>query len=150
MSSVPDQHKRGPGRPRIWADDAERKRAYRARRAAELAEPHRLRDEAAASRKAATAANAEVQAARRALQRAEQRAATAERRAAKLLDQLQASRAAATRARMGRDEAQRLLGRKLALAKDADLLRGDPDALLAIIAEQRALLAWYRRGLAGH
>ena len=107
-----------------------------------------MRDEAAASRKAAAAASIEVQSIRRALQRAEQRAATAERRAAKLLDQLQASKAAATRARMARDEAQRLLKRKLALAKDAELLRGDPDALLAIIAEQRALLAWYRRLLA--
>ncbi len=36
---------RGPGRPRIWASDAERKRAYRARRAAELAEPLQLRRE---------------------------------------------------------------------------------------------------------
>ncbi|HEX9994987.1 MAG TPA: hypothetical protein VGB14_18825 [Acidimicrobiales bacterium] len=36
---------RGPGRPRKWADDAERLRAYRARRAEELAEPERLRSE---------------------------------------------------------------------------------------------------------
>jgi chromosome segregation ATPase len=31
------------GRPRKWASDAERKRAYRARKADELAEPERLR-----------------------------------------------------------------------------------------------------------
>ena len=40
-----DAPKRGPGRPRKWADDAERLRAYRERKAAELAEPQRLREE---------------------------------------------------------------------------------------------------------
>ena len=33
------------GRPRIWANDAERARAYRARRAVDIAEPERLRAE---------------------------------------------------------------------------------------------------------
>ncbi|MCD9625625.1 hypothetical protein [Rhabdothermincola salaria] len=33
------------GRPRKWASEAERKRAYRARKADELAEPERLRAE---------------------------------------------------------------------------------------------------------
>jgi hypothetical protein len=37
--------KRGPGRPRKWIDDAERLRAYRERKAAELADPQRLREE---------------------------------------------------------------------------------------------------------
>jgi len=36
---------RRPGRPRIWVDDAERARAYRARRALEHADPDRLRKE---------------------------------------------------------------------------------------------------------
>jgi hypothetical protein len=36
---------RPPGRPRKWTSEAERKRAYRARRAADLAEPERLRVE---------------------------------------------------------------------------------------------------------
>jgi predicted RNase H-like nuclease (RuvC/YqgF family) len=40
-----DSPKRGPGRPRKWADDAERLRAYRERKAAELADPQRLREE---------------------------------------------------------------------------------------------------------
>ncbi len=42
---------RGPGRPRVWASEAERKRAYRARLAADLAEPARLRLELRAARK---------------------------------------------------------------------------------------------------
>ena len=40
-----DTAHRGPGRPRKWADEAERKRAYRARLAEDLAEPARLRVE---------------------------------------------------------------------------------------------------------
>ena len=42
---------RGPGRPRVWASEAERKRAYRARLAADLAEPARLRLELRAAHK---------------------------------------------------------------------------------------------------
>jgi hypothetical protein len=42
---------RGPGRPRVWASEAERKRAYRARLAADLAEPVRLRLELRDARK---------------------------------------------------------------------------------------------------
>jgi hypothetical protein len=34
---------RRPGRPRVWASEAERAKAYRARRAAELADPDGLR-----------------------------------------------------------------------------------------------------------
>ena len=40
-----DAERRGPGRPRKWADEAERKRAYRARLAEDMAEPARLRAE---------------------------------------------------------------------------------------------------------
>jgi chromosome segregation ATPase len=44
MSEVePTATRRPPGRPRKWASEAERKRAYRTRRAADLAEPERLR-----------------------------------------------------------------------------------------------------------
>lgn len=142
---MPEQQKRPPGRPRIWADEAERKRAYRARRAAELAEPHRVRDDARAARADATAAKSQLQTATRALQRAEQRLLAAERRAAKLLERIQATDANLKRARMARDRAERLLRQKLATVKDAQHLRDDPDALLAVIAEQRQLLAWYRR-----
>lgn len=42
---------RGPGRPRIWASEAERKRAYRERLASDFAEPDRLRRELRAERK---------------------------------------------------------------------------------------------------
>lgn len=145
VGGMPEQQQRPPGRPRKWATEADRKRAYRARRATELAEPHSLRTEAQQARAAATRAEAEAATAARAAQRAEQRAATAERRAAKLLEQLQTCQTATRRARLARDEAQRLLKRKLAWAKNAAQLRDDPDALLAIVAEQRALLDWYRR-----
>lgn len=37
--------RRPPGRPRKWASDAERSRAYRDRRRLELADPQRLREE---------------------------------------------------------------------------------------------------------
>ena len=42
---------RGPGRPRVWVSEAERKRAYRARLADTLVEPARLRLELRAARK---------------------------------------------------------------------------------------------------
>ncbi|MGI8683868.1 MAG: hypothetical protein ACR2MO_01990 [Acidimicrobiales bacterium] len=45
MNQGADEPSRGPGRPRKWDDDAERARAYRLRRAAELADPERLRAE---------------------------------------------------------------------------------------------------------
>lgn len=40
---VPPAESRRPGRPRVWASEAERAKAYRARRAAELADPDGLR-----------------------------------------------------------------------------------------------------------
>ena len=45
MNEAGDEPGKGPGRPRKWADDAERARAYRLRRAAELADPEGLRAE---------------------------------------------------------------------------------------------------------
>ena len=45
MNRAGDEPGKGPGRPRKWADDAERARAYRLRRAAELADPEGLRAE---------------------------------------------------------------------------------------------------------
>ena len=45
MNQAGDEPGKGPGRPRKWADDAERARAYRLRRAAELADPEGLRVE---------------------------------------------------------------------------------------------------------
>ncbi|HEX9547106.1 MAG TPA: hypothetical protein VF942_07195 [Acidimicrobiales bacterium] len=143
---MPDQGRRGPGRPRKWASEAERKRAYRARRATELAEPHRLRDDARQAREAATAARTEAETARRA-KRAEQRALTAERRLSKLLDQLRTAQAETRRARTARDEARGQLRRKLGTVNDAKLLRDDPDALLATVAKAERLIEWYRRRL---
>jgi hypothetical protein len=45
MSADPESSAgaRRPGRPRVWASEAERAKAYRARRAAELADPDGLR-----------------------------------------------------------------------------------------------------------
>lgn len=45
MNQAGDEPGKGPGRPRKWADDAERARAYRLRRATELADPEGLRAE---------------------------------------------------------------------------------------------------------
>lgn len=45
MEQGADEAGRGSGRPRKWTDDAERARAYRLRRATELADPERLRAE---------------------------------------------------------------------------------------------------------
>lgn len=43
LTSKADLQPRGPGRPRKWASEAERKRAYRERLAADLAAPAQLR-----------------------------------------------------------------------------------------------------------
>jgi uncharacterized protein YhaN len=51
MEPKDDMAGRGPGRPRVWASEAERKRAYRARLAVDLAEPARLRQELRDARK---------------------------------------------------------------------------------------------------
>jgi hypothetical protein len=46
---------------------------------------------------------------------------------------------------MARDRAESLLKQKVGVAKDARRLRDDPDALIALVADQRRLLDWYRR-----
>src|SRR4051812_46121444 len=45
MSAAPREEGRGPGRPRKWATEAERARAYRDRKAAEHADVKELRRE---------------------------------------------------------------------------------------------------------
>jgi hypothetical protein len=45
---------------------------------------------------------------------------------------------------MARDQTQGLLRHKIGVAKDAQLLRDDPDALIALVADERRLLDWYR------
>jgi hypothetical protein len=59
--------RRRPGRPRKWTDEAERKRAYRARLAEDLAEPSRLRAELRRERSLARRLDLELGQARRAL-----------------------------------------------------------------------------------
>ena len=133
------------GRPRQWASEADRKRAYRARRAAELAEPlvqrraaQDARREVAAQQAVADAALQEAERWRRRAAAAEKRAGVAERRAAR-------EKAAARRLLAERDEARRLLRRKLQWASHAEGLRRDPDALLALVAELYAELAKLRK-----
>ena len=68
----------------------------------------------------------------------EKRAVAAERRAVR-------EKAAAQRSVADRDDARRLLRRKLYSAKDAEHLRTDPDALLALVAELYAELTKLRK-----
>ena len=63
--------RRRPGRPRVWASEAERKRAYRERLAAGLAEPDRLRKELRAERRTLAEKDGEVTRLKRDLARAE-------------------------------------------------------------------------------
>jgi len=140
---VSEQVKR-VGRPRQWASEAERKRAYRERKAAELADPlgqrrtaQDARREAATQRSAAEAARQESDQWRRKAAAAEKRIATAERRAVR-------EKAAALRLLAERDEARRLFRRKLQWAKHAEQARLDPPELLALVAELYAELAKLR------
>lgn len=123
------------GRPRKWEDEAERKRAYRQRRAAELSEPLAAREEARSARGAALAAVAAADIARQEVEKWRARAAAAERRAEAAEQRAIAARAKASRAIAERDEVRRLLRRKLQWAKHAEGLRNDPDALLALVSE---------------
>jgi hypothetical protein len=131
---VPEQVKR-VGRPRQWANEAERKRAYRQRRATELANPLGLREaaqkahgDAAESRAARDAAVRDAEQWRAKAAAMARRAEAAERRATK--EKLRGQRLVAER-----DEARRLLRRKLQWASHAEGLRRDPDALLVLVAE---------------
>lgn len=63
--------RRRPGRPRVWASEAERKRAYRERLAADLAEPDRLRKELRAERRMIAEKDREITRLKRDLARAE-------------------------------------------------------------------------------
>jgi hypothetical protein len=138
---------RSVGRPRQWASEAERKRAYRARRAAELVDPigqreaaQEARREAAGQRSAAEDARREAERWRRKAVAAERRAEAAERRAVR-------ESAAAQRFLAERDEARRLLRRKLQWAKHAKDARLDAQELLALVAELYAELARLRKEL---
>jgi peptidoglycan hydrolase CwlO-like protein len=67
---------RGPGRPRKWVNDAERVRAYRARKAAEQASVDELRRDRRRLRREVTALATKLDRAERAATDAEQRATT--------------------------------------------------------------------------
>jgi len=135
------------GRPRQWASEADRKRAYRARKAAELAEPlvqrraaQDARRQLVAQRAVADAALQEAERWRRKAAAAEKRAETAERRAVR-------ESAAAQRFVAERDEARRLLRRKLQWASHARDAQLDAPELLALVAELYAELSKLRKEL---
>ena len=134
-----------PGRPRKWSSEAERKRAYRQRRAAELADPLGLRDAARAARSEAAENRAVAETAQRETERWRAKAAAAERRLGASERRLAAEKARAQRLVAERDEARRLLRRKLHWAGHAEGLRRDPDALLALVAELYAELDRLRK-----
>ncbi|MFI5041708.1 MAG: hypothetical protein ACHQNA_07650 [Acidimicrobiales bacterium] len=139
---------RRPGRPRRWADDAERKRAYRQRKAADLAEPLRLREARTSAEAEAATARREAAAAKAESERWRRRAETAQRELAVARAQARRSRDRAERSTAERDEARRLLRHKLHLAghaATAPRVRDDPHALLAIIAELHPELDKVRR-----
>ncbi|MGH9226513.1 MAG: hypothetical protein ACRD2W_22615 [Acidimicrobiales bacterium] len=140
---VSDEVKR-VGRPRQWSDEAERKRAYRARRAAELAAPLEQRQVAQDARRAAAAARLEAAAARREADRWRQAASVAEQRSAQAEERAARADTTADGLRAERDEAGRLLRRKLQWAKHAELHRHDPEALLVLVAELYDELSAFR------
>ena len=145
--AVPDSERRRPGRPRKWTSEAERKRSYRHRRAAELADPLALREDARAARAEAAQARAETAAARREAERWRTRAVVAQRRAHQASERARAALQATKAARVERDEARQLLRSKLQWAKHPEVLRDDPDALLALVADLYKELGELRRQL---
>jgi hypothetical protein len=70
-SEDPGEGRRSPGRPRVWASEAERKRAYREQLAADFAEPERLRRELRSARKAIADKDREISRLKRDLTRSE-------------------------------------------------------------------------------
>lgn len=147
LQRMSEQVSRG-GRPRKWANEAERKRAYRQRRAGELADPLELRESARAARAEAAASQSAAKAARRGAERWRAKASASDKRALEAENRAARARAAARRAFAERDEARRLLRRKLQFAKHAEGLRADPTALLVLVAELYQELANLRKELA--
>jgi len=141
---VPEQVGKA-GRPRKWSSEAERKRAYRQRRAAELADPLEIREAARAARSEAGQSRSAAEVAQREAERWRAKAAAAERRAGAAERKLAAEKVRAQRLVAERDEARRLLRRKLQWARHAEVLRRDPDALLALVAELFAELEKLRK-----
>jgi len=146
---MPDtQPPRRPGRPRQWASEAERKRAYRARKAAELAEPLQLREALREAEGEAAQARGEAEAAALDVSRWQRRAAAAEKTLSRARAQAARARARAERSTAERDEARRLLRRKLQHARHItgdERVRDDAPTLVAIIAELYKELELLRR-----
>jgi hypothetical protein len=136
------------GRRRQWASEAERKRAYRARKAAELADPTRQRQLAQDARREVAAQLAVADEARQEAERWRRRAAAAERRAGTAAGRAVRDSVAAKRFLAERDEARRLLRRKLQWAKHVKDAHFDAPELLALVAELYAELAKLRKELA--
>lgn len=131
----------------MWESEAARKRAYRQRRAAELAEPLAVRVIAQQARAEAAASRTEAEAARRITAAWEARAAAADARAETAVARAATASAATAKARTERDAAQRLVTSKLQWARDPGVLSGDPAALLALVADLYKELSANRREL---
>lgn len=135
------------GRPRQWASEADRKRAYRARKAAELADPNLQRQAAQEARRQAVAQQAMAHVARQEADRWRRKAAAAEKRAETAERRAVRESAAAQRFVAERDEARRLLRRKLQWASHAQDAHLDAPELLALVAELYAELSKLRKEL---
>jgi hypothetical protein len=138
---------RSPGRPRKWDSEAARKRAYRQRKAEQLADPLAAR---AAAQPADTRARAAEQAASRArhhLDRVRERLAEAEQRLDNARHRAAVAETAARQARAERDRARRLLDAKWRGAGTGRHLMRDPERLVAVIADLRADYETLRREL---
>jgi hypothetical protein len=98
------------------------------------------RDEAVRARRATERAKRQAEYWRR-------RAGASEQRRERDQLRIRTAEQAAQRARAERDEARRLLRSKLRWARDARVLRDDPEALLALVAELRRELDGCRREL---
>jgi hypothetical protein len=138
-----DQPK-GPGRPRKWANEAERKRAYRQRMADELADPLATRAAARAARQAAITARREATEARADARRWQRKAEASARRAEEASLRARQAVRDVRQAHQERDRALALLRRKLQWAGRPDELRRDPDKLVALVAELTEVREQYR------
>jgi len=138
-----DQPKR-PGRPRKWANEAERKRAYRQRMAEELSDPLATRAAARAARQTAITARREATEARADARRWQRKAEASARRAEEASSRARQAVRDVRQAHQERDRALALLRRKLQWAGLPDELRRDPDKLVALVAELTEVREQYR------
>jgi peptidoglycan hydrolase CwlO-like protein len=150
---------RGPGRPRKWANDAERVRAYRARKAAEQASVDELRRDRRRLRREVTALATNLDRAERAATDAEQQAATLAAEVGQLNAKLKAMTAELARLRLemaaSREAPSTEIGRWAAMRRaegaqspaKAPAPPEEPEAPVASLsrAQRRALVRRERR-----